>query len=204
LFCLFDSGFGQSNLKAGGQGFVQNRGQVLTTKGEPADNVLFQMGRPGVEVFILNDLGISFQFERHYSRKISLVAGLADVPVIDSTETFRVNMHLKNANLKAAVVLSDSSSDYINYYRPDLIRTRTFGIVLFKDVYPGIDWKIYSTEKGVKYDFIVHQEQIQETFKWCFPIKRNCISMKKEAWCKSVHWEPLKKISQFHFKMVHR
>ena len=160
LVCLslvFTNGlFAQANMKSSTQGFIQNKGQVLTTKGERADNVLFQLGKPGVEVFILNDLGISFQFEKHYSRKISLVAGLADVPVIDSTETFRVNMHLKNANLNAALVLTDSSSDYINYYRPDLIQTRTFGTVTFKDVYRGIDWKIYTTNEGVKYDFIVH------------------------------------------------
>ncbi len=148
--------FAQANMKSSTQGFIQNKGQVLTTKGERADSVLFQLGKPGVEVFILNDLGISFQFEKNYSRKMSLIAGLADVPVIDSTETFRVNMNLKNANLNAALVLTDSSSDYINYYRPDLIQTRTFGTVTFKDVYRGIDWKIYTTNEGVKYDFIVH------------------------------------------------
>ena len=42
------------------------------------------------------------------------------------------------------------------YNKEGQFSTEGFQTVTFKNVYPQVDWKIYQTEKGLKYDWIVH------------------------------------------------
>jgi hypothetical protein len=45
----------------------------------------------------------------------------------------------------------------VYYYQPQgEFTTASFESVVIKDVYPNIDWKIYTTEEGMKYDWILH------------------------------------------------
>jgi hypothetical protein len=75
-----------------------------------------------------------------------------------------MDMELVGANPHAEIIAKGKSADYTNYYQPDLIQTHSYQKVIYKNIYPGIDWVIYSTppspngegKGGVKYDFIVH------------------------------------------------
>ncbi|MEN9947759.1 MAG: hypothetical protein RL106_582, partial [Bacteroidota bacterium] len=45
----------------------------------------------------------------------------------------------------------------VYYYQPQGdYATASFESVVIKDVYPNIDWKIYTTSAGMKYDWILH------------------------------------------------
>ncbi|MFN5784781.1 MAG: SBBP repeat-containing protein, partial [Flavobacteriia bacterium] len=48
------------------------------------------------------------------------------------------------------------SDDYINYYNRNTLDVHSYEKVIYHDIYPNIDWVIYTNEEGLKYDFIVH------------------------------------------------
>jgi hypothetical protein len=70
------------------------------------------------------------------------------------TETFRMDMLLEGANMKARVTTDDRQGSYTNYYGQGALNVHSYGQVTYHDVYPGIDWIVYTTEKGIKYDFM--------------------------------------------------
>jgi hypothetical protein len=84
-------------------------------------------------------------------------------------------MVLVNANIKKEnVVASSQLPGYSNFYLANcpggILNVPTYKNVLVKNVYPGIDWNIYTGEQNkMEYDFIVHPgadpKQIRITYK---------------------------------------
>ncbi|MFH0865911.1 MAG: SBBP repeat-containing protein, partial [Bacteroidota bacterium] len=74
----------------------------------------------------------------------------------------RVDMELKGASIKKENITTEGkSNDFSQYFLshcPEGITdVRTYRKITIADIYPGIDWVFYnSSEKGFKYDFIVH------------------------------------------------
>ena len=146
--------------------FMENRGQVLDQQGRARPDVLF-LAKSGGAKMALRANGISYQFEKtNYKeagkreKETSLRGPAADRPEIESVETNRLDMYLEGANPVPEVV-REVGSDYVeNYYNipsvPEGITgVRSWTRIRLKEVYPGIDWLIYSQEGGIKYDFIV-------------------------------------------------
>lgn len=146
--------------------FEENKGQVRYTDGREAPEVRFRLERGGTQVFLLED-GIAWQFShRHYpegyrellakgmggSAKVSELAALSGAVQL---ETYRMDMRLLHAAPSPKVSVEGSSSDYLNYYKYGALRVRHYERVTYHEVYPGIDWVIYTTEKGMKYDFVL-------------------------------------------------
>ena len=145
--------------------FMENKGQVLDEGGQPRADVLFMAREAGIKVAVTAN-GLSFQYEK---LKANAVAVNRDKPVSKydgglqdkEIETWRIDLQLLDANPRPRVVSEKLNSYTENYYNlthaPEGITgVRGFERIVLKEVYPGIDWVIYSGEGGLKYDFVVH------------------------------------------------
>lgn len=89
-----------------------------------------------------------------------------------NTETYRMDVTLVGANPNAELTYLDADDYYENYYTANTpengITAKSYRKMVYKNIYPGIDWVIYTkskfksqnqkdnSEQGLKYDFIVH------------------------------------------------
>lgn len=148
-------------------GFEENKGQVRATTGGEATYVRYRLVQGSTSIFLLNS-GIAYQFNRtHYPEGFtdlmsnadpddhSWTAGMEAIGPVRE-ETYRMDMLLEGMQLNGKVTTEDRSKDHINYYTHDALDVHSYGKVTYHDVYPGIDWVIYTTGSGMKYDFVVH------------------------------------------------
>jgi len=169
-----------SGLTVAPSGFEENKGQVLTTAGEAAPFVRYHLTQGNTNIFLLGN-GIAYQFNRmHYPEGYIALEKLhsptsgdarldpAKQQELDALrkeirlETYRMDMLLEGANPNARITTEGRSDDYTQYYDHDALNVHTYSKVTYHDVYPGIDWVIYTTEgaspgapSGVKYDFVL-------------------------------------------------
>ncbi len=153
-------------------GFEENKGQVRTTDGAAAPFVRYRLSQGNTQLFLLEN-GIAYQFSRmHYPEGYAELMADPLTPLsaghfvknheqLDALreevrlETFRMNMLLEGADPAARITKEGRSSDYTQYYNHDALDVHTYTKVTYHEVYPGIDWVIYTTAKGMKYDFVV-------------------------------------------------
>jgi hypothetical protein len=147
--------------------FLENKGQVKQTDGQPAPYVAYHLERGSTQIYLLREGGIAYQFNRmHYPEGYAELmadrhAGPENMERLDRLreevrlETYRMDMRLIGADPQATITTEGRSEDYINYYNHDALDVRHYRKVTYHDVYPGIDWVIYTTDKGMKYDFVV-------------------------------------------------
>ncbi len=145
--------------------FEENRGQVVDAEHRSRPDILFKASASGVGLY-LRRTGISYVFasaETTAARNDlfdpaswrSTLAG--SVPAMT---TYRIDAELIGANPSARVTTSQASDDYTNYYLAHCPRgitnVRSFGRVIYHDIYPNIDLVFRGTDSGMKYDFVVH------------------------------------------------
>lgn len=132
--------------------FIENHGQITDEKGRSVSDVLFNAEANGADIY-LTTKGLTYVFTKSSKRGAS----------IDSIDYsyYRFDINLKAASIKKDNVLRElpSSAEY-NFYYPQckkgITSAKKYGRVTVKNVYAGIDWVLYSTGKGLKYDFVVH------------------------------------------------
>jgi hypothetical protein len=130
--------------------FEENKGQILQLwDRKKADYVKFSVQGLGSKVFLLSN-GWAQQFEEVILKDVNKNDGEFEL------KTHRVNYILEGANAQAEIIKEGESMEYVNFYSHDVMDVHTFKKVIYKNVYPNIDWVVYSNEKGMKYDFVVH------------------------------------------------
>jgi len=140
--------------------FLENKGQVTNTKGEARPDVLFVAKGQGCKVFV-TARGLTYQFEQvehpkgydPSDRRMAL-----QKPATGSTH--RMDMRLIGANSNPSLHREKRSDYFENYHNvlhaPDgILGVAAYEQLRFEEVYPGIDWVLYSNAKGLKYDFIL-------------------------------------------------
>jgi gliding motility-associated-like protein len=162
---------------------------MMDTEGNPADDVLFKVEAPGVNLFITKD-GLCIQtltFSTDSNSTMQRVPLTSDdlkeniqEPVM---EWERIDVILKGANIKKSNIIKEGRSDAdYNFFYPHcnegLYGVRQYESITIKDVYPGIDWVFYNSDKyGFKYDFIVKPgsdySQIELLYRSKLPISIN-------------------------------
>ncbi|BDS11570.1 DUF7948 domain-containing protein [Aureispira anguillae] len=166
--------------------FEENKGQIQNHNNHAAPNVRYHYQKGALQLFMLPK-GIAYQFSKvHYpkgyqqnSKNLTPTERKEQERLRDQIrlETYRMDMELVGANPNATIMTEGKSQDYINYYNKEALKVHSFQKLIYQDIYPGIDWVVYSTEQGLKYDFIVHAgadpNQIQIHFKDHETIKMN-------------------------------
>lgn len=154
------------NGKAISSGFEENKGQVRTTAGDAAPFVRYRLTQGNTNIFLLEN-GIAYQFNRtHYplgyaELKAAAVLEESEEKELEGmrntirTETFRMDMRLEGADPHPHVTTEGRIAGYVNDYHHGALNVHSYEQVIYHNVYPGIDWVVYTTTDGIKYDFIV-------------------------------------------------
>ncbi len=117
------------------QGFILNKGQW---KG--GDRTVYFENKDMQQAIRLTNKGMEYEWMQLEGSEMKLQRALLR-PVKGNLTHFE----------------SKESMGEVNFYTVDgEFNTAGYGEVCFKNVYPQVDWKIYQTEKGLKYDWIVH------------------------------------------------
>jgi hypothetical protein len=143
--------------------FLENKGQMKDMKKNPVPSVLFKAAFPGMNVYV-TQTGLTYLFVKT-EEKISADENNDEDGSSEKIETKLawINMSLAGAFIKRENIVKEQMDDvHSNYFYPHCsdgrMGVKQFEKITVKDVYPGIDWVLYGTEKtGMKYDFIVHK-----------------------------------------------
>lgn len=149
--------------------FVENVGQVTDLEGHAAKEVLYKLEQPGVNIYITTS-GITYVFLKAIEEEddeIELHAndlhGEAGKKEKHLFAYERFDIALTGASLKTAqVIQAEKTPHYYNFYKGTtgcaVNGVYGYNRLTFQNVYPGIDWVLYTGKKGsgLKYDFIVH------------------------------------------------
>ena len=145
--------------------FTQNKGQVTDMKGETRPDVLFTTHSKGVKLFF-NKNGISYQFQKkEYPEGYDEMDDSHNIDRLElakqfTTTTYRMDMELVGASSNPIIITEEKTDYYENYYLancPDgILNVPSFTKIIYKDIYPNIDWVIYTKGQEMKYDFVVH------------------------------------------------
>ncbi|MBK9176353.1 MAG: hypothetical protein IPM46_08435 [Flavobacteriales bacterium] len=146
--------------------FEENKGQVLTLEGEAAPYVRYRLAQGNTHIFLLNN-GIAFQFNRHHANALAaaermdgtVLSAAVMEPGTELLETYRMDMLLEGANPHPRISTEGRSRDRVHYNttsQASALAVHAFTKVTYHEVWPGIDWVVYTTEKGMKYDLVVH------------------------------------------------
>lgn len=148
------------------QYFVENKGQIKYTDGTPSPQVQFILDRGNTEIFLLNE-GVAWQFKRLiYPEGYEELVAKEHLPSKERellirleeqvrVETYRMDMYFIGANSQPEISTKGKSNDFINFYNHNVLDVHHYGEITYHNIYPGIDWVIYVTETGVKYDFVL-------------------------------------------------
>lgn len=143
--------------------FMENKGQVVDSKGSQHPEILFLAKSANMSLF-LNKNGITYTFSKTITpegfdmqKAIEQKNSFAELAKLKTVIT-SLNMELVGANPLAEIVKEEKSKYYENYHttRTSINNVAGFQKVTYKNVYPNIDWVVYSKENSIKYDFIVH------------------------------------------------
>jgi gliding motility-associated-like protein len=156
-------------------GFLKNVGQVRDFENKPVDFIYYGADIGGQQVYITK-YGLSILISR--PKKIQKISAFkegkmakqeavpADSLTIVNYEMERIDIVLKDASIKPGNIVTTAKNHspgfnlYFDSYNTKGESIQLQNEVLIKNVYPGIDWKVYikeGTKPYLKYDFIVHQ-----------------------------------------------
>lgn len=161
--------------------FVENRGQVIDLEGKTKPDILYTTESNGVKVYISKG-AIYYQWKKRSDQKQALnEQHIAQSVQSKDAEFFRLDMCLENSNTSAKVIVGQKSEYYENFYLANCTQGITnvpaFSRLTFQNVYPQIDWVLYSKNGKMEYDFIVHPggnpNQISIRYKQAGSVERN-------------------------------
>jgi hypothetical protein len=148
---------GNNNVPPTPLAFKENKGQITDQYYQPRHDIQFSVsGGPGMNVFIGGG-AIHYQF---YKADNEIPGSESQIPN-PIFSMYRMDVELEGANKNARVVTSEEQPYYEHYYTPgtgnDGALVHTFGKVVYKDVYPAIDWVLYTVDGSLKHEFVVKQ-----------------------------------------------
>ena len=144
--------------------FIENKGQIADMDGNLRPDILFTTHSKGVNLFFTKN-GISYQFQKTeypygYNRTDDKREADIEMEKKIKTSTYRMDMELIGANPNATIIKEGKTDYFENYYLahcPNGIHNvASYTKVTYKNIYPNIDWVVYTKGKDMKYDFVVH------------------------------------------------
>lgn len=153
-------------------GFLENKGQMVDMNGRPVPFVLFRLETPDMDIYV-TEKGLSYIFkevriiEKGEEKENDIAAGSGRPDSDEEREEIDMKWQRVDANLQGAVIDRGniipgkrSGGEHYNFFHPNcpdgIYDVKKYKDVTIKNIYPGIDWVLRSTEHGMKYDFIVN------------------------------------------------
>jgi len=168
---------------SGGISFLENKGQLTDMNGKSLSSLLFKTSGGGADMYVTTS-GLSYLFTHiEKQEKANRVHGKYNRHKYKEDESkssyCRADMELVGADIeKENIIKEDESNNYCNYYigkscPGGVLNVRSYQRITVKNIYPGIDWVLYSFKTGqggLKYNFIVHPgadpSLIKLRYKW--------------------------------------
>lgn len=152
--------------KAGALSFLENNGRIRNQDRKKRDDIDFSLSGSGVNLYIGNGI-IQYQWSKPLNNDNSLGESERVDPISAQKSVMstpialaRVDVKLIGANKDAKLIKSDKHDYFEKHYLADSkdeVITNTYGKVTYKDIYPNIDWVLYTQNNHLKYDFIVRE-----------------------------------------------
>lgn len=131
--------------------FVENKGQVTNQDGKPRNDIDFKLATSDVIVFAGSG-ALHYQWNK---AEAAPRTGAKKQAV--TTQSYRMDVVLLGANKNAEVITAEKQEYLETYYMPQYNGSvSAYNRVAYKNIYPNIDWVLYSKDGQVKYDFVVH------------------------------------------------
>ncbi len=159
--------------------FLENRGQMTDLQSNVVNDLLFKANGAGTDLYVTTN-GLSYVFtkiEKQIIPQLSSSTKLQGRGGRGENESMtvqycRTDMELVGADIRKENIIkeyeSEDRTDYYLAHCPQGIRNvHSYEKVTIKNIYPGIDWVLYSlkvgklesqkrNEEGLEYDFVVH------------------------------------------------
>jgi hypothetical protein len=151
--------------------FMENKGQVADAKGNLSPDILFTANSARAKLYLSANT-IHYQFtkteypEGYDPHKRELAKDLvkeAELRKQIKTSTHRFSLELQDANQHPIVSTEKQCACTENYYLSQcpngitgVTGVHSYEKITYRNVYPNIDWVIYSKGGFMEYDFLVH------------------------------------------------
>jgi len=144
----------------GGLDFIENRGQIVDAAGGRRPDILFTASAGAMRIYLRRD-GISYVLRGSLPDAAAPLSGGSPVvsPRPSALFEYRMDLQLIGSNPRPEVIAEGLTPYRSNYYLghcPEGITdVKSYGRVIYREIYPKIDLAFSSDERGIKYDFIV-------------------------------------------------
>lgn len=149
----------QLSLNVSRTAFIENRGQLTNINGQPVADVLYYTSTPSIDVFVTTR-GLTYIFKSMRDSGLPLVpARPEDRLHVGRYQWERVDMDLPGARItKQNADATARGAPALRYYLahcPEGIETGSYQKIIFRDIYPGIDWVLHAGKaSGLKHEFV--------------------------------------------------
>lgn len=147
--------------------FIENKGQVTDQYYQSRSDIDFKMYLGNSLNLFVGSHGLHYQWaiaasqehskEPHISNKIKLLDEDTEAEIF---QMYRLDVKIKGANTKAEVVKEQPYRYSERYYLPHLglhgEKVSSYQKIVYKNIYPQIDWQLYIRDGQIEYDFIVY------------------------------------------------
>lgn len=135
--------------------FIENKGQIMDQDRMPRADIRFSLATGnGLNIFIGGG-AIHYQF--HTPGKNNSGQGNSQ----PAYTGYRMDVELVGANLSAKFIPGKVNSYFEHHYNdatgPDGVMVRSYERLTCKDVYPNIDWVLYTESGRLKHEFVVRE-----------------------------------------------
>lgn len=151
----------EDSIKKGYNRFQENLGQMKDIKGKPIPFVLFKLETARVD-FYITETGITYIFKERLDIESEEEMNEHSEETIHMKWN-RVDLILDGAVIDKEKIEKESYNDQgsLNFFYPHcpggIYGVKEYDKIIFKDVYPNIDWILYNpSDYGCKYDFVLH------------------------------------------------
>jgi hypothetical protein len=139
--------------------FIENKGQIRDQNREDRKDIRFSLRTGKATNLFIGKTALHYQFTKAENGS----AKTNDANPTNKKEQltiYRMDVQLLGANEDAPIITEGPGNYYEQYYNeqsePDGIKALSFKKVIYKNIYPHIDWVLYSGDGPVKYEFLVH------------------------------------------------
>jgi uncharacterized protein YjdB len=153
--------------------FIENKGQIADQYNNPRTDIQYRLAAAGgLNIFVGNG-AIHYQFSKIDNQSIKDTPGRAETqctaslhrgneqPSAATYTMYRMDVELVGANKSAKVECGERQEYYENYLTPGTgdkgATAKTYGKITYKDVYPHIDWVLYTRNGKLEHEFVVRQ-----------------------------------------------
>ncbi len=163
--------------------FIENKGQVHDQDNNTRTDIQYSLrAANGLNIFIGNG-AIHYQFSltpalskgegddltETKARFLEKRGGLRETPKATTIDMYRMDVELVGVNKNARVISEEKQEYYENYNLtptlstggegdgPKGITAHAYNRITYKDIYPNIDWVLYTSNGQLKHEFVVRQ-----------------------------------------------